>query len=606
MKTFIDKLISSNEIKIIEQETDVELEISHIAYLEIKKENSKALLFTNPINKRLNQKFDIPVLINLYGSKSRMDMVFGKSVKAVEKDVSSLLKFQKPSSLKEKFLSLQRILQLRFVLPKTCKKNAPCQEIISKDPSSLKDLPILKTWDLDGGAFITMGQVYTQSLNGKMKNLGMYRLQVFSDNTLGLHWQIHKDSTAFFNEYKQTGRKMPISIAIGGDPLYTWCATAPMPKGMFELMLYGFIRKTRPKMAKCVSNELSVPFDADIVIEGFADPTKFKQEGPFGDHTGYYTPIEDYPFLEITAITRKKSPIFLATVVGKPPIEDKYMGYPTERIFLPMLQTTAPDLLDYRLPENGVFHNLVLCQISPRYKAHSKQLMHTLWGVGQMSFCKHAIFVDKSVDLYDNKALTEHILNRLDEKSILVSSGILDALDHSSFEELYGGKLGIDACKEIVPKTTEVLADEHLLELFKSINSDVLELRQIFTNTSNPICLVMVQKTFKISQLFESLSPLKKHLKIVVVLDDNNNDLHNLYMTIWRVTNNFDSATDFFDNGFWGLDATTKTKEIDGFTRQWPKDVDCNLEVLNSLKQRKLVDFDDEFLNKWQLVAKRG
>ena len=254
---------------------------------------------------------------------------------------------------------LSQLLSLKSVFPKKLSKRGACQEIIKKnDEINLYDLPALTTWEQDAGAFITMGQVYSQSVDGKRKNLGMYRLQIHSENRLGLHFQIHKDSNHFLSEYKKAGQKMPISIAIGGDPLYTWCATAPLPHGIYELFLYGFVRKKRAQLVKSITNDLYVPYDADIVIEGFADPDELCPEGEFGDHTGYYTPKEDYPVLEVTAITQKKKPIFLATVVGKPPLEDKFMGYPTERIFLPLLKTTAPDLIDYYMPENGVFHNL--------------------------------------------------------------------------------------------------------------------------------------------------------------------------------------------------------------------------------------------------------
>ena len=243
----------------------------------------------------------------------------------------------------------------------------------------------------------------------------MYRLQVYDDNTVGMHWQIHKDSNHFFHEFKKAGKKMPVSIGIGGDPMYIWCGQAPLPIGVFELMLYGFVKNKAAKLVKSITNDIYVPADNDYIIEGFVDPSKMKIEGAFGDHTGYYTLEEEYPFREVTAITQKKEPVFLATVVGKPPLEDKYMGHATERIFLPLLQTTCPDLLDYYMPENGVFHNLILAKIKTLYPGHAQQMMHAFWGVGQMSFVKHAIFVNEDApELTDHDKLAKHILNRID------------------------------------------------------------------------------------------------------------------------------------------------------------------------------------------------
>ncbi|HRF57938.1 MAG TPA: menaquinone biosynthesis decarboxylase, partial [Campylobacterales bacterium] len=392
MNDWIRSLQENNELLIIDKEADRHLEIAHISYLEMKKDNPKAILFTNVIDKKTGVKYKTPVLTNIFGSEKKCKMIFGGEFESIADKIDGFLKFKKPKTFTEKIAKLKDVLALRFVLPQTV-KNGACQEVVYESKTKLDDImPILTTWKDDGGAFITMGQVYTKSLDGNMKNVGMYRLQLFADNTLGLHWQIHKDSNHFFHEYKKAGQKMPVAIAIGGDPLYTWCATAPMPKGFFELMLYGLIKGKRPKVVKCKSVDLEVPFDADFVIEGFVDPSQTKLEGPFGDHTGYYTPIEPYPFLEISAITSKKNPVFYATVVGKPPIEDKYMGYATERIFLPLIRTTAPDIIDYAMPENGVFHNLILAKIDALYPGHAKQAMHAFWGVGQMSFVKHAVF----------------------------------------------------------------------------------------------------------------------------------------------------------------------------------------------------------------------
>ena len=285
--------------------------------------------------------------MNLFSSREVVELILGKHPDVIAHEIEELLHFKPPGSFGDKLGMLAKLFNFKNVFPKRLNKEGICQEIIKiGDKINLFDLPILKTWPLDGGPFITMGQVYTQSLNGEIKNLGMYRLQVYDENRLGMHWQIHKDSATFFNEYKKANVKMPVSIAVGGDPLYTWCATAPLPHGVFELLMYGFIKKQNARLVKSITNPIWIPEDVDFVIEGFVDPSILQIEGPFGDHTGYYTLEEEYPVMEVSAITSKKDPIYLATVVGKPPLEDKYMGWATERVFLPLLKTTAPELID--------------------------------------------------------------------------------------------------------------------------------------------------------------------------------------------------------------------------------------------------------------------
>ncbi len=445
MKEAIELLKKHNLLKIIDDELDIYLEIPHVAYVEVKKEDSKAILFTNPVDKKNNKKFDIPVLMNVFCNEEAVELFIGNGDK-IGREIESLLKMKPPTTFSEKLSTFGKLFALKNTIPKKNKGKGECQQVIKLgSDAKLSDLPVLTTWDQDGGPFITMGQVYTTSLNGELKNLGMYRLQVYPDNTLGMHWQIHKDSNHFFHEYKKAGKKMPVSIGIGGDPMYIWCGQAPLPIGVFELMLYGFVKNKNAQLVKSITNDIWVPRDNDFIIEGFVDPTKLRIEGPFGDHTGYYTLDEEYPFMEVTAITSKAKPTFLATVVGKPPLEDKYMGHATERIFLPLLKTTAPDLIDYYMPENGVYHNLILAKIKTFYPGHASQMMHAFWGVGQMSFVKHAIFVnDDAPALTDHDGIIKYILNRIDIDDMLVSKGVIDALDHTSPKFAVGGKLGLD------------------------------------------------------------------------------------------------------------------------------------------------------------------
>ena len=598
---FIEILKKKNLLKVIDEKLDINLEIPHIAYVETKKENQKVLLFTSPVDKEKKTEYKTPVLMNIF-NKDTLKLVFNnKSFDELIEEIENILKPKKPKNFKDKVNVFKMLWKIKNVFPKELKKGE-CQEVIKTDVIDLFSLPILKTWEKDGGKFITMGQVYTKNLDGDKVNLGMYRLQIYDNKRLGLHWQIHKDSNHFFHEYKKAGKKMPVSIAIGGDPLYTWAATAPLPIGVNELFLYGFIKDKPVEVVKSITNDIFIPKDVDFVIEGYCDPEEMEIEGMFGDHTGYYTLKDPYPVLNVTAITHKKNPVFYATVVGKPPLEDKFMGYATERFFLPLLKTNIPDLVDYRMPENGVFHNLILCKIAPLYKGHSLKIAHALWGVGQMSFVKHAIFVNENapkLDDYEN--LVKYILNRFDKNKILISKGIVDALDHSSNESLVGGKLGIDATGEVVEKQIEVIDDKELFKKVKNLDDCVVALKQYFTDTANPICVIQYEKTRPAKDLFTKLKFLEKYLSIVVFVDTHQNDVNNPYMLVWRVTNNIDASRDIFINSFIGIDGTNKNK-IDGFMREWPDDVNCTKSVIDNLRERKLIDIREEEIKYYQIV----
>ncbi|EHZ9908812.1 menaquinone biosynthesis decarboxylase, partial [Campylobacter jejuni] len=539
MKEFIQILKENDLLRVIEEPVDVDLEIAHLAYIEAKKgEKGKALLFKNPIDKKLNKQYKFPVLMNTFCNEKALNLAFGRDYEEVAEEISKLTKLHIPTSFKAKMDFFMNLLSFKNIPPKRLKKNKALYdyEILN----SLEELPILKTWEDDAGKFITMGQVYTQNLDKTQNNLGMYRLQMSDKNELLIHWQIHKDGANFYHEYKNVGfKKMPVSIAIGGDPLYIWCSQAPLPKGIFELLLYGFIKKTPAKLTPC-ENGIFVPYDSDVVIEGYVDLEEFKIEGPFGDHTGFYTPAELFPVMKVEKIYAKKDAIYQATVVGKPPLEDKIMGLGTERIFLPLLQTSVPDLIDYNMPENGVFHNLILAKIDAKYPAHAQQIMHAFWGVGQMSFVKHAIFVDKNApSLKDYDALIPYMLDRFNTKKILISEGICDQLDHASPNSCFGGKAGLDACEEIQVEELEILEDEKLLELFKT-KVELLNLKQFYKESKSPIVCILLDKKEKIEQSFDKLLEFKKHFRILVFLDAENK-LENSYMLVWRVVNNIDA-----------------------------------------------------------------
>ncbi|EAK8585984.1 menaquinone biosynthesis decarboxylase [Campylobacter coli] len=599
MKEFIQILKENDLLRVIEEPVDVNLEIAHLAYIEAKKgEKGKALLFKNPIDKKLNKQYKFPVLMNTFCNKKALNLAFGRDYEEVAEEISKLIKLHIPTSFKAKMDFFMNLLSFKNIPPKRLKKNKALYdyEILN----SLEELPILKTWEDDAGKFITMGQVYTQNLDKTQNNLGMYRLQMSDKNELLIHWQIHKDGANFYHEYKNAGfKKMPVSIAIGGDPLYIWCSQAPLPKGIFELLLYGFIKKTPAKITPC-ENGIFVPYDSDVVIEGYVDLEEFKIEGPFGDHTGFYTPAELFPVMKVEKIYAKKDAIYQATVVGKPPLEDKIMGLGTERIFLPLLQTSVPDLIDYNMPENGVFHNLILAKIDAKYPAHAQQIMHAFWGVGQMSFVKHAIFVDKNApSLKDYDALIPYMLDRFNTKKILISEGICDQLDHASPNSCFGGKAGLDACEEIQVEELEILEDEKLLELFKT-KVELLNLKQFYKESKSPIVCILLDKKEKIEQSFDKLLEFKKHFRILVFLDAENK-LENSYMLVWRVVNNIDAKRDIFiKEERLGVDASAKG-EAEGYLRAWPKQTDCTKSVIEDLILRNILENNPDLFNKFEI-----
>ncbi|EAJ3544748.1 menaquinone biosynthesis decarboxylase [Campylobacter jejuni] len=599
MKEFIQILKENDLLRVIEEPVDVDLEIAHLAYIEAKKgEKGKALLFKNPIDKKLNKQYKFPVLMNTFCNKKALNLAFGRDYEEVAEEISKLIKLHIPTSFKAKMDFFMNLLSFKNIPPKRLKKNKALYdyEILN----SLEELPILKTWEDDAGKFITMGQVYTQNLDKTQNNLGMYRLQMSDKNELLIHWQIHKDGANFYHEYKNAGfEKMPVSIAIGGDPLYIWCSQAPLPKGIFELLLYGFIKKTPAKITPC-ENGIFVPYDSDVVIEGYVDLEEFKIEGPFGDHTGFYTPAELFPVMKVEKIYAKKDAIYQATVVGKPPLEDKIMGLGTERIFLPLLQTSVPDLIDYNMPENGVFHNLILAKIDAKYPAHAQQIMHAFWGVGQMSFVKHAIFVDKNApSLKDYDALIPYMLDRFNTKKILISEGICDQLDHASPNSCFGGKAGLDACEEIQVEELEILEDEKLLELFKT-KVELLNLKQFYKESKSPIVCILLDKKEKIEQSFDKLLEFKKYFRILVFLDAENK-LENSYMLVWRVVNNIDAKRDIFiKEERLGVDASAKG-EAEGYLRAWPKQTDCTKSVIEDLILRNILENNPDLFNKFEI-----
>ncbi|MCD6352902.1 MAG: menaquinone biosynthesis decarboxylase, partial [Proteobacteria bacterium] len=391
-----------------------------------------------------------PLVINMFGSKDRMAMALeADKIEEIGKELSALIKSIPPASIGEKFGLLLKLNQIKKIFPKLISSPAPCQEVIMEKPD-LNQLPILTSWPQDGGPFITLPVIITKDPETGKRNCGMYRLQKLSSTSTGMHWQVHKDARRIFYKHKAAGKKMEVAVSLGGDPILTYVATAPMPPEIDEMLLAGFIRKKRVELVKAITVDMEVPANADFVLEGYIDPEEdFRAEGPFGDHTGFYTPVEDFPVFHITAITHKKNPVYPATIVGIPPKEDAYLGWATERIFLPFLKMLFPEIVDIHLPVEGGFHNLAIVSIKKSYPGQGTKVMQSLWGMGQMMLTKCLIIVEDEVDIHNLQQLTWYVTSNMDPKrDISFWEGPLDQLDHASNFPLYGGKMGIDATKK--------------------------------------------------------------------------------------------------------------------------------------------------------------
>ena len=443
LQDFIAVLEKSGELRRISSPVDPALEITEITD-RVSKNNGPALLFENVIGS------DYPVLINAFGSMKRMAMALGAdSVDAKAAELDELLQWAFAQSRKLDVKSFfPKLKWARLFFPSKVGK-APCQEVIERDPD-LSTLPVLTCWPGDGGPFFTLPMVVTRDPETGVQNVGMYRMQVYDRNTTGMHWHLHKDGAHFFSKYAERGERMPVAVALGDDPAITYAATAPLPEGVSELLFAGYLRGKPVETVRCVTCGLEVPANAEFVLEGYVDPSEpLRREGPFGDHTGYYSLEDDYPVFHVTCITRKKNPVYPATVVGRPPMEDCYMAKATERIFLPLLKLMVPELVDMNLPLEGVFHNCAVISIRKRYAGQVHKVLNTLWGLGQMMYTKMIIVVDAEIDVQDLSAVMWKVFNNIDaSRDLILSRGPLDALDHASPRARFGTRLGIDATRK--------------------------------------------------------------------------------------------------------------------------------------------------------------
>ncbi len=439
LREFIAKLDTEGELVRIGEHLGSQLELTEICDRVCKGAGgNKALLFENV------DAGEFPVLMNAFGSVKRMAWALGvEDIEDIADRIRGLLNTIPPEGLADKAKLLFKLYEISQYPPKSV-ASGPVKEVIDKDPD-LTNLPILKCWPGDGGRFITLPCVFTRPA-GSVRNVGMYRMQVYDAKTTGMHWHLHKGGRSHYLQAKENGQRLEVAVSLGGDPAVTYAATAPLPDGIDEMLFAGFLRGKGVELVKCETVDLEVPAEAEIVLEGYVDPNEMRREGPFGDHTGFYSLADDYPVFHLTCITRRKDAIYPATIVGKPPMEDCYMGKATERIFLPLIQLQLPELVDINLPIEGVFHNLCFVSIRKTYPGQARKVMHALWGMGQMMFTKLIAVFDEDVDVQDTSEVLWRLGNNISaDRDLEIVRGPLDALDHASPTPHYGAKLGIDA-----------------------------------------------------------------------------------------------------------------------------------------------------------------
>lgn len=600
LKEFVDKLDAAGELVRIKTFVDPVLEIAEITDRVSKTpDRNKALLFENTGT-------DFPLLINSMGSERRMCIALGvDTLDQVAHDIEDLFKklTGPKNGLLEKLAMLPQLSKFASWMPKVVSGRGACQQVIMEKPD-LDKLPILKCWPKDGGRFITLPAIHTKDPNNGIRNIGMYRMQIFDKDLTALHWHKHKVSAKHFNEYKKLGiKRMPVAVAIGGDPIYTYSATAPLPENVDEYMLAGFLRKKRVELVKCITQpEIEVPADADFIIEGYVDvDEELIWEGPFGDHTGYYSLPDWYPRFHVTAITHKKDAIYPATIVGIPPQEDAWLGKATERIFLaPIKMTMVPEIKDMNMPVEGVFHNLVITSIEKEYAGQGQKVMNAMWGAGQMMFNKILVISDGETNINNYKELAQYVFNNLNPATdVYFSQGPMDVLDHSCSKLGFGGKMCIDGTKKweeeisdpLIPyKWDNSFDKEKIMAQFPEITG-INE--QLAKDWQIPVLLVAVKKnkTGHIATLHEDLSKFSGFSNIKMILYvEHTVSVDDIADVLWRHCNNLDPKRDHIYGGnkrnILGLDGTRKTKNLDGFERPWPNIIAADMDTIASIDQK--------------------
>src|SRR3954468_12827912 len=451
LRAFLAAIDKSGDLVRVERSVSIDKEITEIADRCMKSPGGgPALLFTQP-ELRSGARSPYPVAVNLFGSEKRMSLALGvECLDHVGQRISELVALKVPEGLIGKLAMLPRLAEVAKFPPKNVGR-AACQEhVVKGNDVDLSQFPVPICWPEDGGPYITLGGVITRDPTTGVRNVGMYRVQVLGKNTLAMHWQRHKVGAAHWRAMAERGETMPVAIALGGDPASIYAASAPLPPSIDEFLFAGFLRGEPVRLAKAVTSDLEVPAEAEIIIEGYIDPREaLVLEGPFGDHTGFYSLADYYPKVHVTAITSRKNPIYPATPVGRPPMEDYYLGHATERIFLPLLKLTIPEIVDYHMPAPGIFHNLVFVSIDKQYPGQAYKVMNALWGQGLMSLAKVLIVLDKEVDVRNPDEAWWIALNNIDpERDVRFTMGPIDVLDHSSRAFTFGSKMGIDGTRK--------------------------------------------------------------------------------------------------------------------------------------------------------------
>lgn len=593
LNSFVDLLEQHNELIRVKQFIDPKLEITEIAdRISKQRGGGKAILFENTGT-------DYPLLINALGSEKRIALAFNRaSISRVEEEIEALfVDFMSPKdNLWDKLRLLPKLKDVSQWMPKKVKGKGLCQEVVMSNPD-MRKLPVLTCWPADGGPFVTLPGVHTVDPETKAPNVGMYRMQVFDKDLTGMHWHRHKTGANHFEKYKKSGNKMPIAVALGGDPVYTYAATAPMPENVDEYLLAGFLRKKAVRLVKCLSNDIYVPEDADFILEGYVDPTEeFIWEGPFGDHTGFYSLADWYPKFHITCITHKKDAIYPATIVGVPPQEDAYIGLATERIFLsPIRMAMVPELKDMTLPVAGVAHNFTVVKIEKSYPGQAIKVMNSLWGAGQMMFNKVLVVVDENVDIHSHKSIL-HAFNEkfLPDYSLHFSKGPLDVLDHSASKFAFGSKLGIDLTTPFPEECTFEKKKDWAISFDLSLLQDISEIT--FTKTLDTVSALLL--TVKKDEKFAKAEFEKKLAAIdgidsfkFILLFNKGADLNDSFTLLWLLGGNLEPSRDvsLIHSGKSEVvlvDASFKTEKHDNFKRDWPNIVTMDTHTIQTIDDK--------------------
>jgi 4-hydroxy-3-polyprenylbenzoate decarboxylase len=596
LQGFITELGKKNELHRIKQFIDPVLEITEITD-RVTKSGGKALLFEDTGT-------EFPILINAFGSDLRMSMAIGRNnLDEAGKEIESLFKnvsYNKETFLK-KLSTLPALYKLARLFPVRLKRKGKCQQQINRIPD-LGVLPVLKCWPHDGGRFITLPMVHTIHPETGSTNVGMYRMQILNKDTTAMHWQRHKTGASHFEAWRKTGKKMPVSVALGGDPVYTYAATAPLPENINEYILAGFLRKKKVKLVKCITNGLFVPEDADIIIEGFVDPSEDPVwEGPFGDHTGFYSLADWYPKFHVTCITHSDDAIYPATIVGIPPQEDALIAKATERLFLsPLRLTLQPEIEDFHMPDAGIAHNLVIVKINKSYPGQGIKVINSLSGAGQMMFTKYMIVVSGDINIRDYKSLLIHVLENTDfSRDLSFTNGPLDVLDHSSDNFSFGGKAGVDATIKLPEENSgrNKISDLHSTDI-SGFSVDFPEGENIKNYNCNlltaniPVIILSVDRSRdadvieKVKALFRT-NDAEGICRLILVVD-HTVDVTDMFMVAWQILGNTDPVRDHeFISPFSVLiDGTIKAYRKGGFPRKWPNVVCSEHETISSIDQK--------------------